>query len=100
MQDVGAWFGSKIQEALKLKSAQPLSRDTVKELFISLGFGGSVWSWMQEHLPEPVELDGEWGSYLERFEGAMVGVRRSLAERYPEEFQILAKTKRNPWPRN
>ena len=63
-----------------LKSGRLLTRDTVKELFISLGFGGSVWSWMQEHLPEPVDLDGEWGSYLERFEDAMVEVRRALAE--------------------
>ncbi|CAK0859598.1 unnamed protein product [Prorocentrum cordatum] len=63
LQEVRAW--------LEFKSSKPLTRDTVKELFISLGFGGSVWTWMQEHLPEPVELDGEWGSYLESFEDAM-----------------------------
>ena len=89
LREVGAWLG--------LKSGRLLSRDTIKELFISLGFGGSVWSWMQEHLPEPVDLDGEWGSYLERFEDAMVEVRRALAEQYPEEFKLLAKGKRNPY---
>ena len=52
---------------------------------------------MQEHLPEPADLDGEWGSYPERFEDAMVEVRRALAEQYPEEFKLLAKGKRNPY---
>ena len=51
---------------------------------------------MQEHLPEPVDLDGEWGSYLERFEDAMVEVRRALAERHPYQFKLLAMGKRNP----
>ena len=46
---------------LEQKSGKQLSRDSVKELFITLGFGGSVWSWMQEHLQEPIELDDEWG---------------------------------------
>ena len=50
---------------------------------------------MQEHLPEPVELDGEWGLFLERFEDATAHVRRALAEKYPEEFRFLAKGKRN-----
>ena len=86
--EVGAW--------LALKTGRPLGRDKVKELFISLGFGGSVWSWMQEHLPEPVELDGAWGIYLESFEDGMVEVRRTLAERYPDEYKLLAKGKRNP----
>ena len=88
LREVGAW--------LELKSGRPLSRDSVKELFISLGFGGSVWSWMQDNLPEPVDLDGEWGSYMESFEDAMEEVRRALAEKYPEEFRLLAKGKRNP----
>ena len=68
----------------------------MKELFISLGFGGSVWTWMQEHVPEPVALDGEWGSYLESMEDAMEEVRRALAEKHPEELKLLAKGKRNP----
>jgi hypothetical protein len=68
----------------------------VKELFISLGFGGSVWTWMQEHLPEPVELDGDWGTYLEDMEDAMEEVRRVLAEQHPEEFKLMSKGKRNP----
>ena len=88
LREVGTWLG--------LKSGRRLDRDAVKELFIALGFGGSVWSWMQDHLPEPVELDGEWGTYLESFEDAMVEVRRALAERYPDEFRLLAKCKRNP----
>jgi hypothetical protein len=54
LREVGAW--------LQDKSGTSITRDAVKELFISLGFGGSVWTWMQEHLPEPVELDGDWGT--------------------------------------
>eukprot|EP00973_Karenia_brevis_P043072 5964071-Karenia_brevis.AAC.1 len=45
LREVRAW--------LENKSQSKISRDSVKELFISLGFGGSVWAWMQEHLPEP-----------------------------------------------
>ena len=52
---------------------------------------------MQEHLPEPVELDGEWGQYLEAMEDAMKEVRRALAEKHPDEFKLLAKGKRNPY---
>ena len=81
---------------LESRSQSKISRDSVKELFISLGFGGSVWSWMQEHLPEPVDLGGAWGSYLENMEDAMEQVRCALAEKYPEEFRLLAKGKRNP----
>jgi len=88
LQEVRAW--------LERKSHSPVSRDAVKELFISLGFGGSLWTWMQEHLPEPVEVDGEWGSYLERLEDAMEEVRRALAAKYPAEFKLLAAGKRNP----
>jgi len=51
---------------------------------------------MQEHLPEPVELDGGWGDYLEAMEDAMQEVRRALAEKHPEEFKLLARGKRNP----
>ena len=43
---------------------------------------------MQDNLPEPVDLDGEWGSYMESFEDAMEEVRRALAEKYPEEFAL------------
>ena len=52
---------------------------------------------MQEHLPEPVELDGEWGDYLEAMEDAMQEVRCALAKKHPEEFRFLAKGKRNPY---
>ena len=69
----------------------------MKELFMSPGFGGSVRVWVQEHLPEPIELDGEWGDYLEAaMGGGMQEVRCALAEKHPEEFKPLARGKRNP----
>ena len=63
------------QKSDKQKSDKQLSRDSVKDLFIKLGFGGSVWSWMQEHLDEPVELDGKWGDFLQDMEDALQKVR-------------------------
>ena len=85
-------------EYFRQKSDKQLSRDNVKELFISLGFGGSVWSWMQEHLDEPVELDGKWGDFLQDMEDALQKIRYALADKYPDELKLLKKKgKTNPY---
>ena len=77
------------------KTGKALERDEVKELFIAVGFGGSTYGWMQEHLDEPVELDGPVGDWLYSFEAAMADVRSMLIARHPAEYKLL-KGRRNP----
>jgi len=87
MQSVQAYFEEQTSDNIKL--------DDVKTLFISLGFGGSVYGWMKEHLKEPIALDGACGEFLESFEDAARTLHRMVADRYPEELNLL-NDKPNP----
>ena len=80
------------------KGRTHITRDNVKELFISLGFGGSTWSWMRDNMEDIVELDDVCGEFLEQIEEALRTVRGLLANQYPVEFQLMKKAgKLNPY---
>jgi hypothetical protein len=90
-----------VREMMERKQGSTVTRDEIKQLFISLCFGGSVYAWRKEHSfreqirsGEPgedlAELDGEWGTFLGRMEDALVIIRRKLVVKYPEEFAQLS----------
>jgi hypothetical protein len=57
------------------QSGEKITRDDVKELFISIGFGGSVYGWLKRHLKEPPTLKGEWGDWIYGFKGDIASTR-------------------------
>jgi hypothetical protein len=67
-----------------------VSVEHTKNLFILLGFGGSVDGWCRRHYPEQIEklmLERTPAAWIYEFQGAMELVLKHIGETYPTEVR-------------